>query len=64
MVDAVILLCVLPGEEQAVKEKILELEQVEKCLTTFGEYDLIVDIQNICYMFYICYNNKSLILDT
>lgn len=45
MVDAIILLCVLPGEEQAVKEEILELEQVQKCLGTFGEYDLIVDIQ-------------------
>jgi DNA-binding Lrp family transcriptional regulator len=45
MVDAIILLCVLPGEEQAVKEKILELEQVQKCLTTFGEYDLFIDIQ-------------------
>ncbi|MHA2175783.1 MAG: Lrp/AsnC ligand binding domain-containing protein [Candidatus Hodarchaeales archaeon] len=45
MVDAVILLCVLPGEEQAIKEKLLEMAQVKKCLTTFGEYDLILDIQ-------------------
>ncbi len=45
MVDAVILLCVIPGKEQAVKEKLLELEQTKKCQITFGEYDLYMEIQ-------------------
>ena len=44
MVDAVILLCVIPGKEQAVKEKLLELEQTKKCQITFGEYDLYMEI--------------------
>ena len=45
MVDAVILLCVIPGKEQAVKEKVLELEQTKKCQITFGEYDLYIEVQ-------------------
>ena len=45
MVDAVILLCVMPGKEQEIKEQILNLEEVKKCQITFGEYDLFVEIQ-------------------
>ncbi|MHA1978825.1 MAG: Lrp/AsnC ligand binding domain-containing protein [Candidatus Hodarchaeales archaeon] len=45
MVDAVILLCVMPGTEQSVKEKVLELNEVKKCKITFGEYDLYLDIK-------------------
>ena len=45
MVDAVILLCVMPGKEQEIKNQILELEEVEKCQITFGEYDLFVEVQ-------------------
>ena len=45
MVDAVILLCVMPGKEQEIKDKILEFEEVKKCKITFGEYDLYVEIQ-------------------
>ena len=45
MVDAVILLCVMPGKEQEIKDSVLELEEVKKCQITFGEYDLFVEIQ-------------------
>ena len=45
MVDAVILLCVMPGKEQEIKDKILEFKEVNKCQITFGEYDLYVEIQ-------------------
>jgi DNA-binding Lrp family transcriptional regulator len=45
MVDAVILLCVMPGTEQSVKEAVLELDGVKKCNITFGEYDLYLDIK-------------------
>jgi DNA-binding Lrp family transcriptional regulator len=47
MVDAVILLCVMPGKEQEIKDKILELEEVKKCQITFGEYDLFVEVQAV-----------------
>ena len=47
MVDAVILLCVMPGKEQEIKDKVLELEEVKKCQITFGEYDLFVEIQAV-----------------
>jgi DNA-binding Lrp family transcriptional regulator len=45
MIDAVILLCVMPGKEQEIKDQILKLEEVKKCQITFGEYDLFVAIQ-------------------
>ena len=45
MIDAVILLCVMPGKEQEIKDQILNLEEVKKCQRTFGEYDLFVEIQ-------------------
>ncbi len=45
MVDAVILLCVMPGKEQDIRDQILELEEVKKCKITFGEYDLYAEIQ-------------------
>lgn len=45
MVDAVILLCVMPGTEQTVKEKLLELDAVENCKITFGEYDIYLKVK-------------------
>ena len=45
MVDAVILLCVMPGKEQEIKDKILGFKEVKKCKITFGEYDLYLEIQ-------------------
>jgi len=45
MVDAVILLCVMPGTEQAVKDKLLELSQVKNCKITFGEYDIYLQVK-------------------
>ncbi len=45
MVDAVILLCVMPGTEHTVKEQILELDEVKNCKITFGEYDLYVEVK-------------------
>ncbi len=45
MVDAVILLCVMPGSEQSVKEAVLKLDGVKKCKITFGEYDLYLDVK-------------------
>ena len=44
MVDAIILLCVMPGQEQTVKEKIVKLNQAKRCQITFGEYDLYVEV--------------------
>ena len=45
MVDAVILLCVMPGTEQTVKDKILEFDEIRNCKITFGEYDLYVKVK-------------------
>ena len=45
MVDAIILLCVMPGTEQTVKEQILELDEVKNCKITFGEYDLYLEVK-------------------
>ena len=46
MVDAVILLCVMPGTEQTVKDKLLDLDEVKNCKITFGEYDLYVKVKS------------------
>lgn len=45
MVDAVVLLCVYPGKEHYVKEEINKIEQVKSCRITFGEYDLVTEVQ-------------------
>ncbi len=45
MVDAIILLCVMPGTEQTVKEQILELDEIKNCKITFGEYDLYIEVK-------------------
>ncbi|MHA2202329.1 MAG: Lrp/AsnC ligand binding domain-containing protein [Candidatus Hodarchaeales archaeon] len=45
MVDAVVLLCVYPGKEHLVKEEIAKIDQVKSCRITFGEYDLVVEVQ-------------------
>lgn len=45
MVDAVVLLCVYPGKEHSVKEEISKITQVKSCRITFGEYDLVAEVQ-------------------
>ncbi|MFX1282031.1 MAG: Lrp/AsnC ligand binding domain-containing protein [Promethearchaeota archaeon] len=45
MVDAVVLLCVFPGKEYSVKEEINKIDQVKSCRITFGEYDLVAEVQ-------------------
>ena len=45
MVTAIVLLCVIPGEEYRVQEELLQLEEVEKASITFGEYDLFLEVQ-------------------
>lgn len=45
MVDAVVLLCVFPGKEHPVKDEISRIEQVKSCRVTFGEYDLVAEVQ-------------------
>ncbi|MHA1971825.1 MAG: Lrp/AsnC ligand binding domain-containing protein [Candidatus Hodarchaeales archaeon] len=47
MVDAVVLLNVLPGKEQSVKDIINDFSEVSNCKITFGEYDLIVELNNV-----------------
>ncbi|PWI49227.1 AsnC family transcriptional regulator [Candidatus Heimdallarchaeota archaeon B3_Heim] len=45
MVDAIILLCVMPGTEQTVKKQVLELDEIKNCKITFGEYDLFIEVK-------------------
>ena len=45
MVDAVVLLCVFPGKEYQVKEELSKIEHVKSSRITFGEYDLLVEVQ-------------------
>ncbi len=45
MVDAVVLLCVFPGKETLVKEEVVKIDQVKSCRITFGEYDLVTEVQ-------------------
>ncbi|MFX0016620.1 MAG: Lrp/AsnC ligand binding domain-containing protein [Promethearchaeota archaeon] len=45
MVDAVVLLCVFPGKEHLVREEIKKIDQVKTCRITFGEYDLVAEVQ-------------------
>lgn len=45
MVDAIVLLCVYPGKEHYVKEEISKIDQVKSCRITFGEYDLVAEVQ-------------------
>ncbi|MHA1215182.1 MAG: Lrp/AsnC ligand binding domain-containing protein [Candidatus Hodarchaeales archaeon] len=47
MVDAIVLLNVLPGKEQIVKDTINDFSEVSSCRVTFGEYDLIVELNNV-----------------
>ena len=47
MVDAVVLLCVIPGREQSVREEMKKLDEVISCRVTFGEYDLVAELQQI-----------------
>jgi len=45
MVDAIILLNVLPGDEFQAKDELILIDEVKTCRTTFGEYDLILEVQ-------------------
>ncbi|MHA2245486.1 MAG: Lrp/AsnC family transcriptional regulator [Candidatus Hodarchaeales archaeon] len=45
MVEAIVLLSVYPGKEHHVKEEVNKLEQVKSCRITFGEYDLVAEVQ-------------------
>jgi DNA-binding Lrp family transcriptional regulator len=45
MVIAIVLLCVIPGDEYRVQDELLELEEVKKASITFGEYDLFLEVQ-------------------
>lgn len=45
MVEAVVLLSVYPGKEHHVKEEIKKINKVKSCRITFGEYDLVVEVQ-------------------
>lgn len=45
MVTAIVLLCVIPGEEYRVQEELGRLGEVEKASITFGEYDLFLEVQ-------------------
>ena len=44
MIEAIVLLCVIPGNEQQIKEEFMKIEEVKTCRQTFGEYDFILDI--------------------
>lgn len=44
MIEAIVLLCVLPGNEQKITEEFMKIEEVKSCRQTFGEYDLILDV--------------------
>ena len=47
MVDAVILINVIPGEEQRIKKELLKIEEIKTCRITFGEYDLVAELFNL-----------------
>ena len=44
MIEAIVLLCVLPGNEQKITEEFMKIEEIQSCRQTFGEYDLILDV--------------------
>ncbi len=44
MVEAIVLLCVMPGKEQQIKEALLKVDEVRSCRITFGEYDLLLEV--------------------
>ncbi len=44
MVEAIVLLCVMPGKEQQIKEALQQIEAVKSCRITFGEYDLLLEV--------------------
>ena len=44
MIEAIVLLCVIPGTEQKISEEFMKIEEVKSCRQTFGEYDLILDV--------------------
>ncbi|WP_455142135.1 Lrp/AsnC ligand binding domain-containing protein [Candidatus Hodarchaeum mangrovi] len=47
MVDAVILINVIPGEEQRIKQELLKIDEIKNCRITFGEYDLVAEVNNL-----------------
>ncbi|MFX0087107.1 MAG: Lrp/AsnC ligand binding domain-containing protein [Candidatus Hodarchaeota archaeon] len=44
MIQAIVLLCTMPGNEQQIKEELLKIKEVKSCRITFGEYDLILEV--------------------
>ena len=45
MVDAIVLISVIPGKEHSIKEEMSEIDEIKSCRITFGEYDLVVEVQ-------------------
>ncbi len=45
MVDALILICVIPGREYDIKTALIGIDEVKTCRITFGEYDLCAEVQ-------------------
>ena len=44
MVQAVVLLNVYPGKEFHVKQEITKLKEVKTCRITYGEYDIVIEV--------------------
>ena len=44
MVDAIVLLCVIPGSEYRIKDELQKVDGVTNSRITFGEYDLFVEL--------------------
>ncbi|MHA2227350.1 MAG: Lrp/AsnC ligand binding domain-containing protein [Candidatus Hodarchaeales archaeon] len=45
MVDAIVLISVIPGKEHSIKEEMSEIDEIKSCRISFGEYDLVVEVQ-------------------
>lgn len=45
MIEAIVLLCVIAGKEQQIKEVLKQVDEVKACRITFGEYDLLLEVK-------------------
>jgi DNA-binding Lrp family transcriptional regulator len=45
VVDAIVLISVIPGKEHSIKEEMSEIDEIKSCRISFGEYDLVVEVQ-------------------